>query len=482
MKRLKGEPSTIRRSKLSYIVLGIGVLYLCFVFLKFEDLFESVTVLGSSESDSSVNRSSGKEDDDGGRLVHTELSLNRTNRVQRTLQDRSSENVLSMLGEGKGREVQKVVGKPVKPRKLEYGRITAAIFKRLNRTKNFTILENMADEAWSLGLKEWGELEKFDVTKIEIDVILEKKPESCPSWIEHTGEQLGKNNQLMSLPCGLAGGSALTVVGTPRLAHQEYVPELAKLKNGNGMVMVSQFMVELLGLKAVSGEDPPRILHLNPRLRGDWSQRSVIEHNTCYRMQWGAAQRCDGVPSKNFEHMLVDGFLRCEKWVRNDIEGSKQSKIISWFQRFIGRANKPVMTWPFPFVEDRLFVLTIRAGVDGYHINVGGRHVTSFPYHTGFTLEDATGLLVKGDVDVHSVYATSLPTSHPSFSPQGVLDFSEMWKANPLPNRRIKMFVGVLSATNHFAERMAVRKTWMQSSEIKSSDVVVRFFVALVSS
>jgi hypothetical protein len=93
-------------------------------------------------------------------------------------------------------------------------------------------------------------------------------------------------------------------VGTPHHAHQEYVPQLARLRNGNGIVMVSQFMIELQGLKSVEGEDPPKILHLNPRLRGDWSQHPVIEHNTCYRMQWGAAQRCDGLPSKKDEDML----------------------------------------------------------------------------------------------------------------------------------------------------------------------------------
>lgn len=100
----------------------------------------------------------------------------------------------------------------------------------------------------------------------------------------------------------------------------------------------------------------------------------------------------------------------------------------------------------------------------------------------GFTLEDATGLAIKGDVDVHSVHATSLPTSHPSFSPQRVLDFLEQWKSRPLPLKSIQLFIGVLSATNHFAERMAVRKTWMQSSAIRSLNVVVRFFVALVIS
>lgn len=80
--------------------------------------------------------------------------------------------------------------------------------------------------------------------------------------------------------------------------------------------------------------------------------------------------------------MTVDGYLRCDKWMRNDIVDTRESKIFSWFDRFIGRAKKPEVTWPFPFVEGRMFILTIRAGIDGYHINVGGRHVTSFPYRT----------------------------------------------------------------------------------------------------
>lgn len=83
-------------------------------------------------------------------------------------------------------------------------------------------------------------------------------------------------------------------------------------------------------------------------------------------------------------------------------------------------------------------------------------------------------------MDVQSIYVTSLPSTHPSFSPQRVLEMSAEWKASPLPNKSIRVFIGVLSATNHFAERMAVRKTWMQSPEIKSLDVAVRFFVALV--
>ena len=63
-------------------------------------------------------------------------------------------------------------------------------------------------------------------------------------------------------------------------------------------------MVGLQGLKSVGGEAPPKILHLNPRIRGDWSRQPVIEHNTCYRMHWGTSQRCDGLPSGDEEEML----------------------------------------------------------------------------------------------------------------------------------------------------------------------------------
>jgi hypothetical protein len=66
----------------------------------------------------------------------------------------------------------------------------------------------------------------------------------------------------------MAVGSRVTVVARPR--RREGV--------------ASQFMVELLGTKAVQGEEPPRILHFNPRITGDFSGRPIIELNTCYQM------------------------------------------------------------------------------------------------------------------------------------------------------------------------------------------------------
>ncbi|VAH12843.1 unnamed protein product [Triticum turgidum subsp. durum] len=243
--------------------------------------------------------------------------------------------------------------------------------------------------------------------------------------------------------------------------------------------MVSQFMVELVGTKVVDGEAPPRILHFNPRIRGDYSGKPVIEMNSCYRMQWAQSHRCEGFASRPAEE-TVDAQLKCEKWIRDDDNKSEESKMKWWVKRLIGRSKDVHISWPYPFGEGKLFVLTLTAGLEGYHVNVDGRHVTSFPYRTGYTLEDATGLSINGDIDIESIFASSLPSSHPSFSPERYLEMSEQWRAPPLPTEPVELFIGILSAASHFAERMAVRKSWMMYTR-KSSNIVARFFVALVN-
>ncbi|KAJ4981493.1 hypothetical protein NE237_032330 [Protea cynaroides] len=475
MRRAKIDPVGGRRFKLPHFLLGIAALYLVFIAFKFPRLLEIASLFTGDDTFVGLDGSAVGEDGNISKLFFSSV-YNDTH--HRKLEDNEYHNA-SLMHHKETFQDETGNSPPVKPLHHLYGRITGDILRRRNKTMGQSLLERMADEAWTLGQKVWAEVEKMDPEEASLGSVLEGKPELCPSSISVNGEELESGDNVMFLPCGLAAGSSITVVGMPHTAHPEIVPRLERSKRGVSRVWVSQFMVELQGLKAVDGEDPPKILHLNPRLKGDWSLWPVIEHNTCYRMQWGVAQRCNGFPLGNDADMLVDGFGRCERWMRNDIVETKESKTTSWFKRFIGRKQKPEVTWPFPFAEGRMFILTIRAGVEGYHINVGGHHASSFPYRMGFTLEDATGLAIKGDVDVHSVYATSLPTSHPSFSSQQVLEMSEKWKARPLPKSPVQLFIGILSASNHFVERMTIRKTWMQSSEIKSSNVVARFFVAL---
>jgi len=98
----------------------------------------------------------------------------------------------------------------------------------------------------------------------------------------------------------------------------------------------------------------------------------------------------------------------------------------------------------------------------------------------GFVVEEVSGFSLYGDVDVHSVTINALPPMHPSYVPELVLEQGRTWKAPWYPTEEIDLFVGVMSSSNHFSERMAVRKTWFQSHLIQSSKVVARFFVALV--
>ncbi|CAE5958425.1 unnamed protein product [Arabidopsis arenosa] len=340
----------------------------------------------------------------------------------------------------------------------------------------FSIFHKAAKHAISMGRKMWDGLDSglIKPDKAPIKTRIEK----CPDMVSVSESEFVNRSRILVLPCGLTLGSHITVVATPHWAHVE--------KDGDKTAMVSQFMMELQGLKAVDGEDPPRILHFNPRIKGDWSGRPVIEQNTCYRMQWGSGLRCDGRESSD-EEEFVDGEVKCERWKRDDDDGGgnngdgfDESKKTWWLNRLMGRRKKMVThDWPYPFAEGKLFVLTLRAGMEGYHISVNGRHITSFPYRTGFVLEDATGLAVKGNIDVHSVYAASLPSTNPSFAPQKHLEMQSIWKAPSLPQKPVELFIGILSAGNHFAERMAVRKSWMQQKLVRSSKVVARFFVAL---
>ncbi|CAN8291662.1 unnamed protein product [Cochlearia groenlandica] len=346
----------------------------------------------------------------------------------------------------------------------------------------FSTFHKTAKLAISAGLKTW---EKLDSGLTEPDETpIQNRTEKCPVTVSVNGSDFVNRNRVLVLPCGLTLGSQITVVATPHWAHAEKVKD--SKKGEEKTEMVTQFMMELQGLKAADGEDPPRILHFNPRIKGDWSGKPVIEQNTCYRMQWGSALRCDGRESSGDDES-VDGEVKCERWKRDDDDDDDdddgdddESKKLWWLKRLMSKRKKKIThEWPYPFEQEKLFVLTLLAGMEGYHISVDGRHITSFPYRTGFVLEDATGLAVKGNIDVHSIYASSLPSTNPSFEPQKHLELQSMWKAPLLPQKPVELFIGILSAGNHFAERMAVRKSWMQQNLIKSTKVVARFFVAL---
>lgn len=206
----------------------------------------------------------------------------------------------------KGAEEWQSASRPSRHRRFtrrmrEYKRVSSLVFNEsLYDDKNgpkdeFSILHRTAKEAWVIGKRVWEELGsvKANMSKPE-----NKSESACPYSVTVTESEFGKQGRVLMLPCGLTLGSHITVVGKPHWAHLENDPKIALLKEGEEALMVSQFMMELQGLKTVDGEDPPRILHFNPRLKGDWSSKPVIEMNTCYRMQWGSALRCEGWKSR----------------------------------------------------------------------------------------------------------------------------------------------------------------------------------------
>lgn len=157
-------------------------------------------------------------------------------------------------------------------------------------------LYKSAKNAWEVGTKIWRELESGKSRAAAEKS--ENRSDSCPGSISLSGSDFVARGRVMVLPCGLTLGSHVTVVAKPLAARPEFEPKISLVKDDDEPVMVSQFIMELQGLKTVDGEEPPRILHFNPRLKGDWSGKPVIELNTCYRMQWGSALRCDGWRSK----------------------------------------------------------------------------------------------------------------------------------------------------------------------------------------
>ncbi|XP_057864417.2 hydroxyproline O-galactosyltransferase GALT2 isoform X2 [Cryptomeria japonica] len=391
MKKGKLEVNGGGRLRFIHILLGFAGMYMLFLSLEFTELFRPSSFISRNEGtkslDDLIREGFGDWENELGEHEKVLFKSAYKDTFHKSVDD--SQNAPQRPQKESFRVLQATGLESKNVIKAEYGRISGAILDHMNKTKGMSELQRMANDAWVIGLKAWKEAE---ATVLQGNQSIGDKGgelvEICPQSISLSGDEVEKSLRLMFLPCGLTLGSSITLIGKPRPAHNE----------NSLSTLVSQFMLELQGLKTVDGEEPPRILHFNPRLKGDWSGRPVIEQNTCYRMQWGTAQRCEGWRSRE-EEDAVDGFVKCEKWIRDDDEGPKESKTTWWLNRFIGREMKPAMDWPFPFVENRLFVLTLRAGLEGYHMNVDGRHVTSFPYRTNARKE--VNLQLKKEADYY---------------------------------------------------------------------------------
>lgn len=274
----------------------------------------------------------------------------------------------------------------------------------------------------------------------------------CPHFLNRmNATELGNEGFRLRVPCGLTQGSSITIIGIP-------------------VGLLGNFRIDLTGEPLPGEPEPPVILHYNVRLHGDKiTENPVIVQNTwTLAHDWGEEERCPSPsPEKNKK---VDELDQCNKMVGND-DNRARSNISKLNPSRISTSGKY-----FPFKQGYLSVATLRVGSEGIQMTVDGKHITSFAYRE--TLEPwlVSEVKISGDLKLISVVASGLPTSEDSDHTTDL----ESLKSVPLPQeKQLDLFIGVFSTANNFKRRMAVRRTWMQYSAVRSGAVAVRFFVGL---
>lgn len=285
------------------------------------------------------------------------------------------------------------------------------------------------------------------------------KEKQCPYSIRRmNASEFDDGGFRLKIPCGLIQGSSITVIGTP-----------------NGLL--GNFKIDLTGTTLPGEPDPPIVLHYNVRLHGDKiTEDPVIVQNTWTpSTDWGAEERCPS-PDPN-SNKKVDDLEQCSAVVGKDAKLILASSSHTNVSR--KSSNKKDGAHPrqyFPFKQGYLAIATLRVGVEGIHMSVDGKHITSFAYRESLEPWLISEIRISGDLKLISVLASGLPTSEDL---EHVIDL-EMLKSSPTPlHKDVELFIGVFSTANNFKRRMAVRRTWMQYDVVRSGAVAVRFFVGL---
>ncbi|XP_023540320.1 hydroxyproline O-galactosyltransferase GALT3 [Cucurbita pepo subsp. pepo] len=280
------------------------------------------------------------------------------------------------------------------------------------------------------------------------------KAEICPSSVTSPDKIAPTGGIVLEIPCGLVEDSSITLVGIP-----------------NGQQ--GGFQIELLGSQASEEPNRPIILHYNVSLPGDnMSEESFIVQNTWTdELKWGKEERCPTHLSASSHQ--VDGLVLCNERVLRSTGAENISMHHNNDDTLtnVSRGQSHEST-NFPFIEGNLFTATLWIGLEGFHMNVNGRHETSFEYREKLEPWTVNQVKVTGGLDLLSSFAKGLPV----FEDHDFINSSHLG-APPIPKKRLLMLVGVFSTGNNFKRRMALRRTWMQYKIVRSGDVAVRFFI-----
>jgi hypothetical protein len=102
--------------------------------------------------------------------------------------------------------------------------------------------------------------------------------------------------------------------------------------------------------------------------------------------------------TSHLTYITVDDLERC-----NSMVGREEKRAINSKQHLNAKKDEHPSTY-FPFKQGHLAISTLRIGLEGIHMTVDGKHVTSFPYKA------VTFYL---DHDKSDIYSTQLFDSLP---------------------------------------------------------------------
>ncbi|KAG8052192.1 hypothetical protein GUJ93_ZPchr0001g31485 [Zizania palustris] len=273
---------------------------------------------------------------------------------------------------------------------------------------------------------------------------------SCPASVEGDLRARGAK-----IPCGLAVGSAVTVVGVPKQGATGFRVEMV---GGGGEVLVC----------------------VNVSLG---ATDMVVEQSSWTPMEgWGEWERCPPVGDTGgniSSHLsLVDGLVRCNQQVGVSVVQRSNNTMVNVTANEHADEKRSKengnFSGSFAIVEGEPFTATLWAGEEGFHVTVNGRHETSFAYRERLEPWSVAEVKVSGDLELLSVLVNGLPVSE-----EVDMASVELMKAPPLPKKQIFLLIGVFSTGNNFKRRMALRRTWMQYEAVRSGEVAVRFFIGL---
>ncbi|KAL6634613.1 hypothetical protein ACP70R_027284 [Stipagrostis hirtigluma subsp. patula] len=278
-----------------------------------------------------------------------------------------------------------------------------------------------------------------------------EKERLCPYSIRRMDPSRSETDSFtMDIPCGLVVGSSITLIGTPGSL------------SGN-------FWIDLVGTALPGESEKPIVLHYNVRLTGDkTTQDPVIVQNAFTASNgWGFEDRCPCTKSSNATE--VDSLERC-----NAMVGREETNIMN-SKRHSGAKKLGERSTYFPFKQGYLAIATLRIGLEGIHMTVDGKHISSFAYRAALEPWFVAEVRISGDFKLVSAIASGLPTSE-DFDNSNL----EMLKSSPMPEGEdVDLLIGIFSTANNFKRRMVIRRTWMQYDAVREGVVAVRFFVGL---